>query len=154
MAEGKGKELAEEVMENEGRKGEEFLAGEEDIQGVWVEALPTCPHVDSVQPITGREMPRFDATCQQCGDGSENWLCFCCLNVLCGRYVNKHMMLHSEENQHPLVFGFRDLSVWCFLCGSYIDGRANQKLWPYFRHYHNMKFGEEPTPYSFTLLTS
>ncbi|GBG59228.1 hypothetical protein CBR_g32245 [Chara braunii] len=111
----------------------------------WVEARTSCPHAWSVCEAA-IELPRFDAVCEKCGDQSENWVCLTCKKVYCGRYVNMHMLEHQEECGHPVVLGFRDLSCWCHLCSSYLDGQLIQEVEPFFNMYHLMKFGSLPIP--------
>lgn len=40
--------------------------------------------------------------------------------VYCGRYVNEHMVVHGTVVEHPVVLSFSDLSVWCYVCESYV----------------------------------
>ncbi len=44
--------------------------------------------------------------------------------VLCGRYVNQHMVTHRQESGHPIVLSFADLSVWCYACESYVHNKV------------------------------
>eukprot|EP00850_Spirogloea_muscicola_P005208 SM000023S07664 [mRNA] locus=s23:767926:768473:+ [translate_table: standard] len=82
----------------------------------------------------------------RCSDGAENWVCLTCCRVLCGRFVNGHMRQHASESGHPLALGFRDLSVWCFACDSYIDAQLVSQLRPLYEAYHLMKFGTMAPP--------
>lgn len=40
--------------------------------------------------------------------------------VYCGRYVNEHMVTHGVVAEHSVVLSFSDLSVWCYVCESYV----------------------------------
>ncbi|EMP26342.1 Histone deacetylase 6 [Chelonia mydas] len=40
--------------------------------------------------------------------------------VLCGRYINQHMLAHGSLSGHPLVLSYADLSVGCYDCHSYV----------------------------------
>ena len=48
--------------------------------------------------------------------------------VNCGRFVSGHMSNHHTEIGHCLVLSFRDLSVWCYECDSYIDNKVKKKF--------------------------
>lgn len=41
--------------------------------------------------------------------------------MLCGRYVNEHMLFHWLGEQHSMVLSYSDLSVWCYQCDQYVD---------------------------------
>ena len=87
--------------------------------------LKACPHLHLVQrvPETGIDpnMP-----CVDCGSQKENWICLICYEVFCGRYIQQHMIDHSNESGHPLALSFSDLSVWCYLCEAYVDNMVNE----------------------------
>ncbi|KAM9351272.1 histone deacetylase 6 [Symphorus nematophorus] len=109
-----------------------------------VDPLPWCPHLDAVKPLPPLGIDVF-ASCQDCGSDAENWTCLTCYQVFCGRYVNEHMVSHGVVSEHPLVLSFCDLSVWCYLCESYIH---NQILFEAKNAAHCAKFGEEIPPWS------
>ncbi|XP_022102474.1 histone deacetylase 6-like isoform X2 [Acanthaster planci] len=103
--------------------------------------LPWCPHLEghvlpipAISPIDSRD------SCGECGDTSENWVCLHCYQVLCGRYVNEHMLFHSVSTSHLVVLSYADLSVWCYGCDSYIH---NEVLLPAKRAAHISKFGSD-----------
>lgn len=149
---GKGKEQAEgnglaPASLEEPDADDILISLEGESAGVWVDALATCPHVSpSTADIVADmdSLPRFDSFCAECGDPSENWMCATCKAVMCGRHVRGHMLQHHSATQHPLAFGFRDLSVWCFPCDSYLDAQANPDLRPIYNAFHIMKFGAPP----------
>ncbi|KAI4318772.1 hypothetical protein MLD38_032441 [Melastoma candidum] len=109
----------------------------------WVEARTWCDHLDSLDPDLFH-IPPPDTHCFRCQHPSENWLCLCCKDVLCSRFVNKHMLHHSQETGHALALSFSDLSVWCFACDSYIDAQVLSQLRPPYETAYIMKFGEPP----------
>ncbi|XP_053279876.1 histone deacetylase 6 isoform X1 [Pleuronectes platessa] len=109
-----------------------------------VDPLPWCPHLDSVKPLPSSGINIF-MPCQDCGSEAENWICLTCYQVLCGRYVNEHMVTHGVVSEHPLVLSFSDLSVWCYRCESYVH---NQVLFEAKNAAHCAKFGEEIPPWS------
>ncbi|GJM95581.1 hypothetical protein PR202_ga12339 [Eleusine coracana subsp. coracana] len=80
----------------------------------------------------------------RCHHPAENWLCLICKDVLCSRFINKHMLLHYQEAGHCLALSFSDLSVWCFACDSYLDIQAILELRPVYEVAHLLKFGEHP----------
>ena len=41
--------------------------------------------------------------------------------VLCGRYINHHMLAHHDDTGHPMALSLADISVWCFPCDSYLE---------------------------------
>ncbi|XP_002968200.2 histone deacetylase 6 [Selaginella moellendorffii] len=122
--------------------GLEALSGCGEDSG-WVEARTSCPHLDRV--CNAPLLPRFDAPCAICGDHRENWVCLSCRKVLCGRFINGHMLSHFQEFGHPSALSYRDLSVWCFACDSYLDAQVISELRPAFDAAHAMKFGT-PAP--------
>ncbi|KAM9343089.1 histone deacetylase 6 isoform 1-T2 [Pholidichthys leucotaenia] len=109
-----------------------------------VDPLPWCPHLDAVKPLPPTGIDIF-LPCQDCGSEAENWICLTCYQVFCGRYVNEHMVTHGVVAEHPVVLSFSDLSVWCYLCESYIH---NQILFEAKNAAHYAKFGEEIPPWS------
>ncbi|XP_035797370.1 histone deacetylase 6 isoform X3 [Amphiprion ocellaris] len=104
-----------------------------------VDPLPWCPHLDAVKPLPPSGVDVL-LPCEDCGSDAENWICLTCYQVLCGRYVNEHMVSHGVVSQHPLVLSFSDLSVWCYLCEAYVH---NQILFEAKNAAHCAKFGEE-----------
>ncbi|KAG8229704.1 hypothetical protein J437_LFUL009829 [Ladona fulva] len=101
-----------------------------------------CPHLNRVNKLPECGLDH-KAPCAQCGSCIENWVCLTCFVVLCGRYVNEHMMFHGVEDQHPLTLGMADLSVWCYMCEAYID---NPVLFEARNAAHVSKFGCEIPP--------
>lgn len=116
-----------------------------DVDGMYVvNPLPWCPHLESVRPMPAGGIDVF-LPCEECGGDAENWICLFCYKVLCGRYVNQHMVTHGKVSGHPLVLSFADLSVWCYACESYIH---NKVLHEAKNAAHLVKFGEEISPFS------
>ncbi|XP_041858832.1 histone deacetylase 6 [Melanotaenia boesemani] len=109
-----------------------------------VDPLSWCPHLDIVKPLPPSGIDIFQP-CQDCGSQAENWICLTCYQVFCGRYINEHMVTHGVVSEHPVVLSFSDLSVWCYLCESYIH---NQVLFEAKNAAHCSKFGEEIPPWS------
>ncbi|KAM4737526.1 histone deacetylase 6 isoform 2-T3 [Anableps anableps] len=109
-----------------------------------VDPLPWCPHLDAVKPLPPSGIDVFQP-CSDCGSDAENWICLTCYQVCCGRYVNEHMVTHGAVLEHPVVLSFSDLSVWCYLCESYVH---HQVLFEAKNAAHFAKFGEEVPPWS------
>ncbi|CAM4691602.1 unnamed protein product [Lepidochelys olivacea] len=105
-----------------------------------VTPLPWCPHLDSLQPLPPAGLDVL-APCEECGSRGENWVCLACYRVLCGRYINQHMLAHGSLSGHPLVLSYADLSVWCYACQSYVH---HPTLLPAKALAHRMKFGADP----------
>ncbi|XP_034027750.1 histone deacetylase 6 [Thalassophryne amazonica] len=104
-----------------------------------VDPLSWCPHLDAVKPVPPSGIDVFQP-CQSCSSKAENWICLTCYQVFCGRYVNEHMVSHGADSEHPVVLSLADLSVWCYICESYIH---NQILFEVKNAAHCAKFGEE-----------
>lgn len=113
--------------------------GEGEASG-WVSAYTTCDHLHQLSPCS-EQLPAFDSFCGKCDDPTENWLCLSCVKVFCGRFINGHMLAHSQETGHPIAIGYRDLSVWCFACDNYLDAQVIRELRPTFDRLHLQKFG-------------
>ncbi|KAG6600290.1 Histone deacetylase 6, partial [Cucurbita argyrosperma subsp. sororia] len=120
--------------------GEEFLYGAESG---WVEALTSCDHLPSLCSDLAH-IPPPDTACCECENPKENWLCLCCKNVFCSRFVNKHMLQHYQQSNHSLALSYSDLSVWCFSCDAYLDAQLIQELRPVHEVAYILKFGEAP----------
>ncbi|XP_069991653.1 uncharacterized protein HDAC6 isoform X4 [Penaeus vannamei] len=101
--------------------------------------LQWCPHLESVQPVPKSSLDAF-SPCEECKDLSENWVCLTCYKVLCGRFVNEHMLMHGVMEEHYMVLSYADLSVWCYSCDSYIHHEILQEAK---RAAHISKFGED-----------
>ncbi|KAM6924434.1 histone deacetylase 6 [Xenentodon cancila] len=108
-----------------------------------VDPLSWCPHLDTVAPLPPSGIDVL-LPCHDCGSDAENWICLSCYQVFCGRYVNEHMVAHGVVSEHPMVLSFSDLSVWCYLCESYVH---NQILFDAKNAAHFAKFGEEIPPW-------
>ena len=39
--------------------------------------------------------------------------------------MNQHMVEHQDTAGHKMALSFSDLSVWCYLCDSYIDNHVS-----------------------------
>ncbi|XP_072989548.1 uncharacterized protein [Typha latifolia] len=109
----------------------------------WVEARTSCDHLPSLCPDL-THIPHTDSPCSRCQNPTENWLCLSCKDVLCSRFVNKHMLNHHQETGHCISLSFSDLSVWCFACESYLDVQMIQQLQPVYEIAHLLKFGQRP----------
>ncbi|XP_067270492.1 histone deacetylase 6 [Pseudorasbora parva] len=124
---------------------EVFGAQLTDLDGMHVvNPLPWCPHLESVRPVPAGGIDVF-LPCEECGGDAENWICLFCYKVLCGRYVNQHMVTHGQVSGHPIVLSFADLSVWCYACESYVH---NQVLHEAKNAAHLVKFGEGILPFN------
>ncbi|XP_056841838.1 uncharacterized protein LOC108832422 [Raphanus sativus] len=80
----------------------------------------------------------------RCENPVENWLCLCCKEVLCSRFVNRHMLMHHQQTAHCLALSYSDLSVWCFCCEAYLDAQIILQLRPVHQATYILKFGEAP----------
>ncbi|XP_006664055.1 histone deacetylase 6 [Oryza brachyantha] len=125
-----------------GREEEGFdLAG---ASAGWVEARTSCPHLPTMPADDLARVPPPDSPCSRCHHPAENWLCLICKDVLCSRFINKHMLYHYQDTGHCLALSFSDLSVWCFACDSYLDVQSILELRPVYEVVHLLKFGQRP----------
>ncbi|KAL9371114.1 hypothetical protein Peur_036254 [Populus x canadensis] len=106
-------------------------------------ARTPCDHSASLSSDLAH-IPAPDTPCNRCHHPSENWLCLSCKDVLCSRFVNKHMLQHFHQTSHCLALSYSDLSVWCYACDSYIDARAIMQLKPVSETAYILKFGGAP----------
>ncbi|GMH03106.1 hypothetical protein Nepgr_004945 [Nepenthes gracilis] len=109
----------------------------------WVEARTYCDHLSSLSSDL-RLIPPPDTCCFRCDHPAENWLCLCCKEVFCSRFVNKHMLEHYHLKGHCLALSYSDLSVWCFICDAYLDAQVICQLRTVYETAYVMKFGESP----------
>ncbi|KAI7991078.1 Histone deacetylase 6 [Camellia lanceoleosa] len=109
----------------------------------WVEALTSCDHLASLASDL-IHIPTPDSHCNRCHHPKENWLCLYCKDVLCSRFINKHMLEHYRETNHCVALSYSDLSVWCFSCDSYLDAQVILALRPVYETAYLLKFGEAP----------
>ncbi|XP_068854352.1 histone deacetylase 6 [Aphelocoma coerulescens] len=113
-----------------------------------VTPLLDCPHLGAVAPppAGGALGDILPPPCGVCGSRRENWLCLSCHQVLCGRYVGRHMLEHGAASGHPLVLSLRDLAAWCYPCGGYV---THPVLLPTKTFIYRLKFGTDPPTPSF-----
>ncbi|KAH7575386.1 hypothetical protein ACOSP7_005066 [Xanthoceras sorbifolium] len=109
----------------------------------WVEARTSCEHLASLLSDLVH-IPTPDTPCNRCHQPSENWLCLCCKDVLCSRFVNKHMLQHYQQTNHSVALSYSDLSVWCFKCDAYLDAQVIPQLRPVHEIAYILKFGQAP----------
>nr|XP_023691607.1 histone deacetylase 6 isoform X2 [Paramormyrops kingsleyae] len=132
-------------LPKDGAVFELFTGGLETDEGTMyvVDPLPWCPHLETVRPVPSGGIDVF-LPCEDCGSDAENWVCLSCYKVLCGRYINQHMVTHGLVSEHPVVLSFADLSVWCYSCEAYVH---NKVLYEAKNAAHQVKFGEN-IPYT------
>ncbi|XP_077216503.1 histone deacetylase-like protein [Tasmannia lanceolata] len=109
----------------------------------WVEARTSCDHLSTLS-LDLSHIPTPDSPCSRCYHPAENWLCLSCKDVLCSRFVNKHMLMHYQETQHCVALSYSDLSVWCFSCDAYLDAQVILQLRSVYEIAHLLKFGVSP----------
>ncbi|CAO2842082.1 unnamed protein product [Amaranthus hypochondriacus] len=109
----------------------------------WVEPRTWCDHLPSLTSDLSH-IPTPDTFCFRCDHPAENWLCLFCKDVLCSRFINKHMLEHYQEKGHCLALSYSDLSVWCFACDAYLDAQVIEKLRGVYETAYILKFGEPP----------
>ncbi|KAF9675816.1 hypothetical protein SADUNF_Sadunf09G0072600 [Salix dunnii] len=90
----------------------------------WVEARTSCDHLGSLSSDLAH-IPTPDTPCNS-------------------RFVNKHMLQHTQQINHCLALSYSDLSVWCFACDSYLDAQVIMQLRPVYETAYILKFGEAP----------
>jgi len=93
----------------------------------YAHAIHDCPHVDAIKEelsqLTVDEAKGIlsqaakSCTWKGCNNKKENWVCLKSRRVLCGRFANKHMVLHNKKaTEHHITMGTADLSFWCYGC--------------------------------------
>jgi len=122
--------------------------GDAGDEGLWhaVDVKSDCPHVLAVTLGVVAALRKLYPSpgCADCGDKRESWYCLACGSVECGRYINGHALKHFKASgtefgqAHPLYLSSVDLSVWCYLCDSYIE---HPYLYPLINIVHEAKFG-------------
>ncbi|KMZ69809.1 Ubiquitin carboxyl-terminal hydrolase [Zostera marina] len=109
----------------------------------WVEAKTSCDHLHTLS-FDLYHIPHIDTPCNICQHTRENWICLICKDILCSRFVNKHMFNHYQETGHCLALSYSDLSVWCFNCDAYLDAEFITQLRPIHESAYLFKFGVRP----------
>ncbi|KAK9286218.1 hypothetical protein L1049_014603 [Liquidambar formosana] len=109
----------------------------------WVEARTSCDHLGSLTSDLSH-IPTPNTQCNRCNNPNENWLCLCCKDVFCSRFVNKHMLEHFQQTSHGLALSYSDLSVWCYSCDAYLDAQVIPQLRPVYETAYILKFGQPP----------
>jgi len=103
--------------------------GEEDKGGAV--QFKRCLHLDDPSVcLVAVESLAFeaDSICGKCGECRENWLCLACGKTHCGRYAQRHGLEHFGEAGHSAALSLRDLSIWCYICKSYVEHPRLQPL--------------------------
>ncbi|KAH9655720.1 hypothetical protein KPL70_022408 [Citrus sinensis] len=120
------------------KEDDEMMLGAESG---WVRHLTSCDHLVASLSTDLARIPNPDTPCNRCQHPRGNWLCLCCKEVLCSRYVNKHMLRHYREKNHSVALGYSDLSVWCFACDAYLNAQPILQLRPVHETSYVLKFG-------------
>ena len=80
-----------------------------------------CPHASNLSySFPPLDKTLFTSPCVQCSDTRENWFCLSCGYIGCSSYIQSHMSSHSNETNHQVVLSLVDLSVWCYVCDTYV----------------------------------
>ncbi|KAK4405175.1 Histone deacetylase 6 [Sesamum angolense] len=101
------------MAENASSSSSLHIAGADDelmmldgSESGWVEARTHCDHLGSLSSDL-IHIPPPGTPCNRCQHPEENWLCLCCKDVLCSRFVNKHMLEHYQQMHHNLALSYR-----------------------------------------------
>jgi len=106
-----------------------------------------CPHLTSLRELPTPPPLSRGQPCRDCSNTKENWLCLTCHSVYCGRFANRHMVQHREATGHSVVYGFDDMSFWCYGCESYLHPYAVPQIHEIYQTYHKVQFGHAaPVP--------
>jgi len=100
--------------------------------------------------FTGQAKADVDNETGSC-PSKENWLCLECGVLRCSRYANGHGLQHWERTRaagdkgtpkvgHCIGCSLSDLSVWCYVCGSYLK---HPVLDPLLQKLEEVKFGRD-----------
>src|SRR5690349_1939533 len=91
--------------------------------------METCVHLSGVnfnkqlsKFTEGRIKSQIETNtlfCDSCSVGMPSlWLCLNdnCNFVGCGRYQNKHSMMHFQNSRHPIYINPKSGMIWCLDC--------------------------------------
>ncbi|XP_057964375.1 uncharacterized protein LOC131155337 [Malania oleifera] len=144
---GSSASMAKEASSSSTGPDHQFVSEEEEFvygaESGWVEARTQCDHLGSLFSDLSH-IPTPATPCNRCDNPAENWLCLCCKDVFCSRFVNKHMLEHYQQQNHCLALSYSDLSIWCFSCDAYLDAQVLLQLRPVYETAYILKFGESP----------
>ena len=133
----------EKETKNENMTLAEYLSLPENQAANLVMPLSWCPHLETIKKEFKLEDFDIKRKCKTCENEGENWICLCCHQVYCSRYVNEHMVFHSIESEHLVTISFSDISCWCYGCDDYVD---NDILYEMKNALHKKKFNGEEMP--------
>jgi len=107
--------------------------------------LKPCTHIKNIHDISKKKPKNISDMCDTCQIGGDSWLCLHkdCLKVLCGRFMNKHMLMHGKETGHSVCMSLLDFSVWCESCERYIPV-DQPEIKAIYEHFHFERFAEMP----------
>ncbi|KAJ0955035.1 putative histone deacetylase [Helianthus annuus] len=101
----KEKKVCDSSSSHDQSKQEEDLMALYGSDSGWVEARTHCDHLDILSSDL-THIPTPDTPCNRCHHPAENWLCLSCKDVLCSRFINKHMLDHYQLQHHCLALSY------------------------------------------------
>lgn len=113
-------------------------------EGHAVAALRSCPHTAVSVSQTDVELDSRGPICATCPASDEVWICACCGTIGCSRFQAGHAAVHARESGHHIAISWADMSVWCYMCESYLDSFVIPDLHHVFRQVYVRRFHEEP----------
>jgi hypothetical protein len=104
-----------------------------------------CSHCAKLSPhgFSGTD-PFKVQTCSVCDDDSELWVCLHCEKVFCGRFANRHGVIHWMNTKHSVLMSLSDGTIWCYLCREYQHHDASSVLSSFYAAFHMARHGEAP----------
>lgn len=110
-----------------------------------VSTITNCPHLLDVPNPEEIEPQVSSGQCLNCDANTDNvWLCLHCGNCGCGRDRLAHAASHFNSSNHPISIALDDLTVWCYVCESYLDIFKCKKLHAPFAEVYKARFGVYP----------
>ena len=106
-----------------------------------------CSHCAKLSPHGFSGTDPFKAqTCSVCDDRSELWVCLHCEKVFCGRFANRHGVIHwlNTKCEHSVLMSLSDGTIWCYLCREYQHHDASSVLSSFYAAFHMARHGEAP----------
>ena len=106
-----------------------------------------CSHCAKLSPHGFSGTDPFKAqTCSVCDDRSELWVCLHCEKVFCGRFANRHGVIHwlNTKCEHSVLMSLSDGTIWCYLCREYQHHDASSVLSSFYAAFHMAQHGEAP----------
>jgi hypothetical protein len=122
-----------------------------EYSGLHFDRLPTCPsclesldssctgllpsptdvHVpawDQLVCFVCRRDKKHKLRCSECQSDKNLWVCMICGHVACGRYHQRHAVLHNEELMHQFALEIDSQRIWNYFSDNYVHRVLRSQL--------------------------